>query len=110
MYDGRFGNNAWLQELPDPVTKVTWENTAAAQPRHREGAGRASADSLAKVTVGERTVEGGVVVLPGHADDTVTMSLGYGRTARGERLSGRHGLQRLRPADRGPALVRPGRS
>jgi MoCo/4Fe-4S cofactor protein with predicted Tat translocation signal len=91
VYDGRFGNNAWLQELPDPVTKVVWENTITVSPATalRLGVER---HSLAQLTIDGRSVEGGVLVLPGHADDVVTVSLGYGRTAHAERLAGRHGF------------------
>ncbi len=79
IYDGRFANNPWLQELPDPVTKLTWDNAALLSPRT---ARRLEVDSedLIEVGYGGRTLEIPVLVMPGHADDALTLPLGYGRS------------------------------
>ncbi len=78
VYDGRFANNAWLQELAHPITKMTWDNAALLSPTT---AGRLGleAGSVAELKYGGRSLEVPVWVVPGHADDTVTLSLGYGR-------------------------------
>ena len=87
MDDGRWNNNGWLQELPDPITKVTWENVILMSPKTIEAhnllvpdhfSGK-SAVSMAKIEVGGRSVEGPVWIQPGLADNTVVLALGYGR-------------------------------
>ena len=82
VWDGRFANNAWLQELPDPLTKVCWDNAALLGPATAARLGVRHGD-LATVAVSGRSLEIAVYVLPGVADDTVVLPLGYGRTAAG---------------------------
>ncbi len=82
VWDGRFANNAWLQELPDAITKITWDNAALISPATAEQFDLASGDL---VTLGyrDRTLDVPVFVLPGQADGSVALTLGYGRTAAG---------------------------
>jgi Fe-S-cluster-containing dehydrogenase component len=82
VLDGRFAENAWLQELPHPVTKLTWDNAALLSPATARRLGLADGDRVA-LTLRGRTVEGAVLVQPGHADESVTLPLGYGRRAAG---------------------------
>ncbi|WP_331308562.1 4Fe-4S dicluster domain-containing protein [Methylobacterium oryzae] len=78
IWDGTHADLAWLQELPKPLTKVVWENVVAVGPRLAEREGIATGDVL-RVEAGGRAVEGPAWILPGQADDTVTLTLGYGR-------------------------------
>ena len=82
VYDGRFANNGWLQELPKPVTKLTWDNAALVGPRTAEKLGVANGDMLS-VKLEGRTLEVPAWIDPGHAQDAVTISLGYGRSRAG---------------------------
>ncbi len=81
-WDGRYANNAWLQELPDAITRITWDNAALISPATAEQFDLASGDL---VTLGyrDRTLDVPVFVLPGQADGSVALNLGYGRTAAG---------------------------
>lgn len=87
VFDGSFANLSWLQELPDPVTKVVWDNVAAVSPATaaRLGlsveldAGQHFVDRIA-VTLGSSTVDLPVWPVPGMADDVVQVNLGYGRS------------------------------
>jgi len=85
IWDGRFGNVAWLQEFPDPVNKLTWGNAAQISPETARKLGVAQNDG---VDLGLRgtPVHASVVIEPGHADDCVTVSMGYGRRGDGEAL------------------------
>ncbi len=76
--DGRFANNGWLQELPDPVTKLTWGNAALISPSTAQRQGVVTGDVL-KLTLGGKSVEIPALELPGHADDSISVSVGYGR-------------------------------
>lgn len=78
IWDGTHADLAWLQELPKPLTKVVWENVVAVSPGLAERAGIATGDIL-RVEAEGRTVEGPAWILPGQADGTVTLTLGYGR-------------------------------
>jgi len=80
VWDGRVANNAWLQELPKPLTKVVWDNVLSVSPALAAREGLANGD-VAALSVDGRQVEGPVWVLPGQADGTVGVTLGYGRTA-----------------------------
>ena len=83
VHDGRFANNAWLQELPDPITKVVWNNPALIAPATAEELGVRSDDVVA-IKAGEREIELPALIVPGQAPGTVAVALGYGRTAAGE--------------------------
>jgi len=78
LHDGRFANDGWLQELPDPVTKLTWDNPALVSPAVAKSLGVADED-LVSVTVGGRSLTLPVTIVPGQADGTVMLTLGYGR-------------------------------
>jgi molybdopterin-containing oxidoreductase family iron-sulfur binding subunit len=77
--DGRYANNGWLQELPDPITKLTWDNAALISPAAAKKLGVETGD-VVKLSVGEKSVEIAALILPGHADDSISLAVGYGRT------------------------------
>jgi len=80
--DGRFLENAWLQELPDPITKLTWDNAALISPATARRLGLGDGDVVTLTRAG-RAVTGPVLAVPGHADDALTLALGYGQAAAG---------------------------
>ena len=82
MRDGKKANNPWLQELPDPVSKVTWENFAAIAPKFADKLGYKEGDVI-KVTANGYTVALPVLFQPGQAQGTVSIAVGYGRTLAG---------------------------
>jgi MoCo/4Fe-4S cofactor protein with predicted Tat translocation signal len=110
IYDGRYANNAWLQELPKPVTKLTWDNAAIISPktakklnigkdfrdehgktarREEEPLDGGGSHGKSIVAKAELTVDGRKLVLPvwiqpGHADESITVYLGYGRERAGK--------------------------
>jgi molybdopterin-containing oxidoreductase family iron-sulfur binding subunit len=87
IYDGSFANNGWLQELPKPMTKMTWDNPVLVGPAMAERQGWKTGDML------ELALEGKSVLAPvwiqaGHPDQSVTVFLGYGRTRAGRAGTG----------------------
>jgi len=82
VHDGRFANLGWLQELPKPFTKLTWDNTVQLSPATASRLGIRNED-VVEVGVGGKAVKGPAWVVPGQADDTVTVHLGYGRARAG---------------------------
>jgi Fe-S-cluster-containing dehydrogenase component len=82
VLDGRFLENAWLQEFPDPITKLTWDNAAMISPDTAARLGLANGDEV-ELSLGGRKVRGWVQIVPGHADDAVTLPLGYGQEVAG---------------------------
>lgn len=93
LYDGKLANNGWLQELPDPVTKVTWDNVALMSPKTAVSL-QLAADVSPKVIVKANeqvvtvatatgTIDLPVMVQPGMADNVIVTQLGYGRTSTG---------------------------
>jgi len=86
LYDGRYANNGWLQELPDPVTKLTWDNAACISPRTATRLGIKPFDQV-QLTCDGRSMQIAAFVVPGTADDAVVVSLGYGRREGGTVLS-----------------------
>ncbi len=80
--DGRLANSAWLQETPDFLTKLTWDNAALVSDATARELGLEHG-KVAKLTVGETTVEAPVYVMPGQAAGSIGVALGYGRTAAG---------------------------
>ncbi|MBM3775638.1 MAG: 4Fe-4S dicluster domain-containing protein, partial [Acidobacteria bacterium] len=87
VYDGRFANNGWLQECPKPLTKITWGNAVLISPRTAEELGLRSEDGVELEFEG-RQARGPVWILPGHADHSLTVSLGYGRWRAGRTGNG----------------------
>ncbi len=82
IWDGRFANNGWLQELPKPRTKLTWDNAALLSPTTAERLGLSN-EEVVELQYRGRMVRAPVWIMPGHADDSVTVHLGYGRTRAG---------------------------
>ncbi|HZP59191.1 MAG TPA: 4Fe-4S dicluster domain-containing protein, partial [Opitutaceae bacterium] len=82
VLDGRWSNNAWLQELPKPLTKLTWDNAALVSPQLAARLGLENGDVVAW-SAGELSLEAPVWIMPGQADSCVNFSLGYGRTHAG---------------------------
>jgi MoCo/4Fe-4S cofactor protein with predicted Tat translocation signal len=82
VYDGRFANNAWLQELPKSLTKLTWDNAALIAPQTAARLTLVSGD-LVELKQGNAAVTIPVWLAPGQAADTLTLHLGYGRTRAG---------------------------
>jgi len=93
IYDGRFANNGWLQELPKPLTKITWDNVALVSPNtakkigclppnyEEEKIGKEAYVDMATLGLGDKSIAKSVPVwiLPGQPDDVITIHLGYGR-------------------------------
>jgi molybdopterin-containing oxidoreductase family iron-sulfur binding subunit len=82
VLDGRFANNGWLQELPRPMTKITWDNVAMVSPATARRLGVTNND-VVELRRENRTVTAPVWITPGHANDCVTVTLGYGRVRAG---------------------------
>jgi molybdopterin-containing oxidoreductase family iron-sulfur binding subunit len=96
ILDGRFSNNGWLQELPKPITKLTWDNAVMVSPATLDklkainrlsmqgGEHGQVISDIVGVNYQGKTVRGAVFAVPGHPDDCVTIHLGYGRTRAGQ--------------------------
>ena len=84
IWDGRFLNNAWLQELPKPLTKITWDNTVLMPLSMAEKLGVTDDDLVnVKLKNAETFVQLPVTIQPGHPENCVTVHYGYGRTRAG---------------------------
>ncbi len=81
--DGKSANNPWLQELPDPVSKVTWDNYAAISPKYAEKLGIAELD-LVEIKTDKYSITLPVLIQPGQANGTISVALGYGRVKAGQ--------------------------
>jgi molybdopterin-containing oxidoreductase family iron-sulfur binding subunit len=100
VLDGRFANNGWLQELPKPITHLTWDNAVLASPataaklRHTETPAFTGGEhgqiitDVVELTYRGRTIHGALFQVVGHPDDCVTVHLGYGRTRGGKLAAG----------------------
>jgi molybdopterin-containing oxidoreductase family iron-sulfur binding subunit len=98
IYDGRWSNVGWLQELPKPVTSLSWDNAAIVSGATLTKLGLEE-DDIVELTVDGRTVKAPVIVAPGHPDNSVTVHLGYGRQAAGRVGSGAgFSAYRIRPS------------
>lgn len=78
-FDGSFANNGWMQEMPNPVSKLTWDNAAQMSHRTAKALGVKNED-VVKISHGAEYVLLPVWILPGQADDSISVELGYGRT------------------------------
>ncbi|MGA3070195.1 MAG: TAT-variant-translocated molybdopterin oxidoreductase [Terracidiphilus sp.] len=87
IYDGRWSNVGWLQELPKPVTSLSWDNAAIVSGATLTKLGLEE-DDIVELTVSGRKVNAPVIVAPGHPDNSVTVHLGYGRQFAGRVGSG----------------------
>lgn len=95
-YDGRFNNNAWLQEAPDPITKLTWDNAALLSLATAKKLGLADdvyqleteapsfSSQFISIKLGSGEVKIPALIQPGHADDSITLTLGFGRQKTGQ--------------------------
>ena len=83
VFDGRFANNGWLQELPEAVTKIAWDNALLLSPPAARELGVAQNDVVA-VAAGDLSLDVPVCVVPGQARYSASLWLGYGRTAAGQ--------------------------
>jgi MoCo/4Fe-4S cofactor protein with predicted Tat translocation signal len=93
IYDGRFANNGWLQELPKPLTKITWDNAALVSPNTAKklGVGKSPAvkgretyvDTIKISHQGRSLNDVPAFIMPGQPDDVITVHLGYGRKRAG---------------------------
>ena len=82
LYDGRYANNGWLMELPDPITKMTWENAALMSVSTADGMGVRTKD-VVSISAHGAEMELPVYVVPGMAEGSVMVALGFGRSAGG---------------------------
>ena len=80
--DGRYNNNGWLQEMPDPVTKMTWDNAVLISRKTAKEFAVKNGD-VVEIKLGERSVRGPIWVQPGQADFSIGLALGYGRQKSG---------------------------
>jgi molybdopterin-containing oxidoreductase family iron-sulfur binding subunit len=80
---GAFANNPWLQELPDPVTKATWDNHACVSQKTATDLGVVQGD-VVKIEVKGKAVELPILIQPGQPNGTVAVSIGYGREKSGK--------------------------
>jgi molybdopterin-containing oxidoreductase family iron-sulfur binding subunit len=87
IYDGRWNNVGWLQEMPKPVTSLSWDNAAIVSAATLTAKGWEE-DDIIEITVGNGRVKAPVIVAPGHPDNSVTVYLGYGREFAGRVGSG----------------------
>ncbi len=87
VYDGRWANVGWLQELPKPITNLSWDNAAIVSGATLTRLGLEE-DDIVEISVGNGKVKAPVIVAPGHPDNSVTVYLGYGRQFAGRVGSG----------------------
>jgi molybdopterin-containing oxidoreductase family iron-sulfur binding subunit len=80
--DGRYSNNGWMQELPDPITKMTWDNAILISRKTARELGVANGD-IVEISLNGKTVSGPIWTQPGMADYSLGLALGYGREKAG---------------------------
>ncbi|MCH8285625.1 TAT-variant-translocated molybdopterin oxidoreductase [candidate division KSB1 bacterium] len=86
-YDGRYANNGWLQEFSDPVTKIVWDNPVLISPATARELDLENND-MVNISFDGRELEMPVWIQPGHADNTISVTLGYGRESIGRVADG----------------------
>jgi molybdopterin-containing oxidoreductase family iron-sulfur binding subunit len=103
VYDGRFANNAWLQELPESFSKLSWDNGAFVSVATAKALGITDGDVLT-LTVNGKSCDVPCIVAPGQAEGSVKVALGYGRSHAG-RVGGKVGTD-VTPVGGNTYLVR----
>ncbi len=83
IWDGRYANNGWLQELPKPLTKLTWDNAALISPKTAEQRNLKNEDVI-EIRYRDRVIDAPVWILPGQPENTVSVHFGYGRKRSGQ--------------------------
>ena len=87
VYDGQFANNGWLQELPNPVTRLTWDNAVLVSTATAEKL-KLDVEDRVELKYKDHTVKGAVWIQPGQPDDSIAVHVGYGRTHAGRSGNG----------------------
>ena len=82
IWDGQFSNNGWLQELPKPMSKLTWDNAVQVGPKMAGRLHLASKD-VVELELNGKKIQGAVWIQAGHPDNSITITLGYGRKRAG---------------------------
>src|SRR3984957_12027721 len=82
IYDGQFSNSGWLQELPKPMTKLTWDNAVLIGPKMAERL-QIKVEDVVELELNGKKIQGPVWIQAGHPDNAVTIFLGYGRKRAG---------------------------
>ena len=82
IYDGQFSNNGWLQELPKPMSKLTWDNAVQVGPKMAERLKLAAKD-VVELELNGKKLKGAIWIQAGHPDNSITITLGYGRKRAG---------------------------
>jgi MoCo/4Fe-4S cofactor protein with predicted Tat translocation signal len=82
IYDGQFSNNGWLQELPKPMTKLTWDNAILIGPKMADRL-QIKVEDVVELELNGKKVQGPAWIQAGHPDNSVTVFLGYGRKRAG---------------------------
>lgn len=88
LWDGQHANNLWALELPDPITKIVWDNAALISPATAKALGIENGQML-RLSKGDAKVEVPAWTVPGLADYCITLTLGWGRTAAGRYGNGK---------------------
>jgi Fe-S-cluster-containing dehydrogenase component len=83
VFDGRWANNSWLQELPKPVTKLVWDNAASMSDATASRLGVHDSEMI-EIKTGDRTITAPALISTGFADNSITLTLGYGRKRSGQ--------------------------
>lgn len=87
LWDGRFADNPWLQEIPKPLTKLSWDNAVLLSPALAEREKLTNGD-VVELRFRDRWLRAAAWILPGQAEHTLTLHLGYGRSFGGRAGSG----------------------
>ena len=107
LYDGRYGNNGWLQELPKQVTSLSWDNAALISLNTMTKLG-IEENEAAELTVNGRKLVVPVLMVPGHPDGAVTLHLGFGRRAEVGRVGAGVGFNAYQVRTADSMLAAPG--
>ena len=87
IYDGQFANNGWLQELPKPLTKLTWDNAVLIGPAMADRM-KLKTEDMVELDVRGRKAQAPIWIQAGHPDKSITVFLGYGRKRAGRAGTG----------------------